>query len=120
MLMPQSDKYCTIPTLPERAFLVKMYYCNFENAAAVVREFRRLKKQRCGPMLERTLKNMKAKFEKTGQLGILLGRRRKRVNTTVVEDIATAVVEARSESLHGTASVPTISRTLDMPYSTVQ
>ncbi|GFY22107.1 uncharacterized protein TNCV_3297511 [Trichonephila clavipes] len=48
-------------------------------------EFRRLKKQRRGP---------------------------------ISENIATAVVEGSSESLHGTVRVLTISRTLVMPYST--
>ena len=119
LFVPLSDEYCSMPTLPERALLVKLYYRNGENAAAAVREFRRLKKQRRGPMSERALRDMMGKFERTGQLGVLPGRGRKRVNTVVVEDIATAVVEASRESLHGTVSVPTISRTLDMPYSTV-
>ncbi|GFT18129.1 uncharacterized protein TNCV_182971 [Trichonephila clavipes] len=79
-------------------------------------EFRRLMKQRRGPMLEGTLKGMM----KTGRLGILPGRGRKRVNTFIVEDTATAVVEASSESLLGTVSVQTVSRTFDMPYSTVR
>ena len=50
---------------------------------------------------------------------VLPGRGRKRIRTTIVEDVTTAVVEASSKSLHGTVSVPTISRTLDVPYSTV-
>ncbi|GFX13328.1 uncharacterized protein TNCV_2907511 [Trichonephila clavipes] len=120
MFLPQSDKHCKMPTLPERA-LMKLYYLNSENAAAAVREFfRSLRKRRRGPMSERALKDMMVKFEKTGQLGVLPGRGRKRINTYVIEDIATTVVEASSESLHATVSVPTISRTLDMPYSTVR
>lgn len=116
----QSDEHCRMPTLVEKALLVKLYYCNGENAAAAVREFRRLKKQRRGPMSDRALRDMMVKFERTGQLGVLPGRGRKRVNSAVVEDVATAVVEGSSESLHGSVSVPTISRTLDMPYSTVR
>ncbi|GFX46493.1 hypothetical protein TNCV_4549321 [Trichonephila clavipes] len=61
-------------TLSERALLVKLYYRNSENAAVAVREFYRFKKQRRGPMSERTLKDMRAQFEKTGQLGALPGR----------------------------------------------
>ncbi|GFX50178.1 DUF4817 domain-containing protein [Trichonephila clavipes] len=81
-----------------------------------------LKKQRHGLMSECALKDMMVKFEKTGQLGVIPGGGRKRVNTTVVENIATAVMEASSESLslHGTVSVPKVSRTLNMSYSTVR
>ncbi|GFY24865.1 uncharacterized protein TNCV_2690561 [Trichonephila clavipes] len=71
-------------------------------------------------MSERALKNMMVKFEITLQLGVLPGRKRKRIDTTVEEHIASAVVEASSESPNGTYSVPTISRTLDMPCSTVR
>ncbi|GFS51188.1 hypothetical protein TNCV_3532771 [Trichonephila clavipes] len=66
-------------------------------------------------MSERSLKDMMVKFEKTGHLGVLPGRGRGRVNTAV----ATTVVETSSGSLHGTVGELTISRTLDMPYSTV-
>ncbi|GFW55663.1 DUF4817 domain-containing protein [Trichonephila clavipes] len=89
-----------------------------ENAAAAVREFRRLKKQRCGPVLESAFSDVMVKFEKTVQLDVLPGRGPKGVNTTVVENIATAVEEASSKSFPGTVSVSTISHTLDMPYST--
>ena len=109
-----------MPLLPERALLVKLYYCNDENAAAVVREFRGLKKQRRGPMSEQALRDMMAKFERTGQLGVLPGRRKKRFRTTIVKDVATSVVEVSSESHHGTVSVQVITRTLDMPYSTAR
>ncbi|GBN54343.1 hypothetical protein AVEN_211422-1 [Araneus ventricosus] len=34
--------------------------------------------------------------------------------------LATAVVEASSQSVHGSVSVPIVSRVLDMPYSTVR
>ena len=71
-------------------------------------------------MSEKALRDMMVKFEHTGQLGVLPGRERKRVRTTIVEDVATAIMEARRESVHGTVSVPTISRTLDMPNSTVR
>ncbi|GFS77760.1 hypothetical protein TNCV_553541 [Trichonephila clavipes] len=49
-------------------------------------------------MLERAFKVTLVKFEKTGQLGILPGRGRKRINTAVVEDITTAIVEEGNES----------------------
>ncbi|GFT93947.1 hypothetical protein TNCV_2133351 [Trichonephila clavipes] len=67
-----------MPTLLETALLVKLYYRNSENAAAAVREFCRLKKQRHGPASRRALKGRMVKFEKTGQLVILPGRGRKK------------------------------------------
>ncbi|GFX61575.1 chimeric ERCC6-PGBD3 protein [Trichonephila clavipes] len=96
LFLPQLDKHCRMPTLPERALLVKLYYCNSENAATAVRQFHCLKKQRHGLMSVRALKDVMVKFEKTGQLGVLPGRGRKRVNTTIVEDIVTVEVEASS------------------------
>ncbi|GFX61653.1 hypothetical protein TNCV_2590961 [Trichonephila clavipes] len=75
-------------------------------------EFHRLKKQRYGPMSKLAFKDMMVEFEKREHLGIFPGRRRKRVNTTVVGDIATAVVEANSEPVHGTINIPTISNSL--------
>ncbi|GFX14238.1 DUF4817 domain-containing protein [Trichonephila clavipes] len=109
-----------MPTLPAKALLVKLFYRNSENAEIPVREFSRLKKQRHGPMSTRALKYMVVKFEKTRQLGVLSRRGRKRENTAVVEDIATEIVEANTESLQEIVSVPIISRTLDMPYSPVR
>ncbi|GFW91242.1 uncharacterized protein TNCV_736571 [Trichonephila clavipes] len=90
-----------MPTLSEKALLVKLYYRNSEIAAEAVRELRRLKKQQRGPMSTHALKHMMVNFEKTGPLGVLAGRGRKRDKTAGVEDIATAVVEASTESLHG-------------------
>ncbi|GBM63188.1 hypothetical protein AVEN_185563-1 [Araneus ventricosus] len=63
---------------------------------------------------------MTQKFETTGQLGILPGRRRKQFPSSSVEEMATVVVEASSESPHGSVSVPVDSGVLDMPYSTVR
>ncbi|GFV55189.1 hypothetical protein TNCV_1382101 [Trichonephila clavipes] len=57
LFLSRSYKHCRKPTLPERALLVKLYYCNSENAVAAVREHRRLKKQRRGPMSERALRH---------------------------------------------------------------
>ncbi|GFW50398.1 hypothetical protein TNCV_2887041 [Trichonephila clavipes] len=74
MFLPQSDKHCRMPALPERALHVKLYYRNSENVVAASREFLRLKKQRRRPMSTRVLKHMMVKFEKTEQLSVLPGR----------------------------------------------
>ncbi|GBL84602.1 hypothetical protein AVEN_191068-1 [Araneus ventricosus] len=66
------------------------------------------------------LRKMIQKFETTEQLGILPGRGRKQIPSSSVEDVNTEVVEAISQSPHGSVSVPFVSRVLDMPYSTVR
>ncbi|GBN31554.1 hypothetical protein AVEN_252175-1 [Araneus ventricosus] len=48
------------------------------------------------------------------------GRGWKQIPSSSVEDVATAVVEASSQSPHGTVSVPVVSRVFYMPYSTVR
>ncbi|GBL73710.1 hypothetical protein AVEN_230699-1 [Araneus ventricosus] len=109
-----------MPTLQEKAILVKLFYLNQQNSIATVKEFRRMKHIRRGPMSPCALRKMIQKFETTGQLAILPGRGRKQIPSSSVEDVATAVVEASSQSPHGSVSVPVISRVLDMSYSTVQ
>ncbi|GBM40265.1 hypothetical protein AVEN_238044-1 [Araneus ventricosus] len=66
------------------------------------------------------LRKMIQKFETNGQLAILPGRGRKQIPSSSVEDMATAVFEASSQSSHGSVSVPVVYRVLDMPYSTVR
>ncbi|GFT91226.1 DUF4817 domain-containing protein [Trichonephila clavipes] len=61
-------------TLPERALLEKLFYESKGIAAAALREFRRLKNLRKGPLLPQALKRMFARFEKTGHLGVQPGR----------------------------------------------
>ncbi|GBO27038.1 hypothetical protein AVEN_18025-1 [Araneus ventricosus] len=82
-----------MPTLQEKALLVKSFYPNQQNFVAAVKEFRRM---------------------------IRRGRGRKQIRSSSVEDVATAVVQASSQSPHGSVSVPVVSRVLDMPYSNVR
>ncbi|GBN13339.1 hypothetical protein AVEN_136095-1 [Araneus ventricosus] len=79
-----------------------------------------MKQIRRGPMSPCALRKMIQKFETTGDLGIFPGRRRKQIPSSSVEDVATAVVEASSQSPHDSVSVPVVSRVLDMPYCTVR
>ncbi|GFY18079.1 DUF4817 domain-containing protein [Trichonephila clavipes] len=62
-----------VVTLPERALLVKLFYESKGNAVAALREFRRLKNLRKGPLLPQVLKGMITRFEKTGHLGVQPG-----------------------------------------------
>ncbi|GFV55818.1 DUF4817 domain-containing protein [Trichonephila clavipes] len=90
------------------------------SSVTVVKEFRRLKRIRRGPVTPYALRKMIQKFETTGQFGILPGRRRKHIPSSSTENVATAVVEASSQSLDDSMSVPVVSRVLDMSYSTVR
>ncbi|GBM90741.1 hypothetical protein AVEN_164105-1 [Araneus ventricosus] len=58
------------------------------------------------------------KFEKSGSFDVKCGKGSKATSSTSVEDVATTVQEASSNAL-GTCSARRISRTLDMPVSTV-
>lgn len=107
-------------TLKEKALLVKLFYQNNSNAAAALREFRKLKDVRRGPMSDRGVHKMIKKFEETGKLDILPGRGRKKVDISSIEDIATAAVDLASQSSFGNASVPAIANEVDMPISTVR
>ncbi|GFX95952.1 uncharacterized protein TNCV_2085321 [Trichonephila clavipes] len=106
-------------TLPERALLVKLFYESKGNAAAALREFRRLKNLRKGPLLPQVLKIMITRFEKTGHLGVQPGRGRKSTRSDVVEDVATAIVDQSMHNVIGCSSVRAVSRHLGVPYSTV-
>ncbi|GFT49463.1 DUF4817 domain-containing protein [Trichonephila clavipes] len=96
-------------TLPERALLVKLFYESKGNTAAALREFRRLKNLRKGPLLPQALKRMIARFEKTGHLGVQPGRQRKSTRSDVVEDVATAIVDQSMDNVIGCSSARAIS-----------
>lgn len=100
MFLPQSDEHCYMLTMLRRALLVKLYYHDSKNAEVAVREFRLLKKQWSEPMSLCAFTDMIMKFEWTGQLGVLPWRGSKMVTNAVVEDFATEVVEACTESPH--------------------
>ncbi|GBL95532.1 hypothetical protein AVEN_54133-1 [Araneus ventricosus] len=63
-----------MPTLHEKEIVVKLFYLNQQNSVATVKEFRRMKQIRRGPMSPCALRKMIQKFETTGQLGILPGK----------------------------------------------
>ncbi|GBM27559.1 hypothetical protein AVEN_97075-1 [Araneus ventricosus] len=65
------------------------------------------------------LKKMIDKFEESRLFDVNCGRGKKAIASTSVEDVATALQEASSSAL-GTCTARGISRTLDMPVSTVR
>ncbi|GBM63519.1 hypothetical protein AVEN_73796-1 [Araneus ventricosus] len=102
-------------TLPERSLLVKLFYENEGNAAAALREFRRLKNLRKGPLLPQALRRMITRFEKTR---VQPGRGRKSTHSDVVVDITTAIVEQSVDNVVGCSSARAVSRHLGVSYST--
>ncbi|GFV37059.1 uncharacterized protein TNCV_2382061 [Trichonephila clavipes] len=86
-------------TLPERALLVKLFYESKGNAAAALREFRRLKNLPKGSLLPQALKRMIARFEKTGHLGVQPGRGRKSTRSDVIEVVATDIVDQSMDNV---------------------
>ncbi|GBN85470.1 hypothetical protein AVEN_161293-1 [Araneus ventricosus] len=108
-------------SLKDRALLMKCFCKNGDCAVIALKKFRTLKGLRSGsgPMTAFGLKKMIDKFVETGSFDMKCGRGRKAIALTSVEDVATALQEASSSAL-GTCSARGISRTLDMPVSTVR
>ncbi|GFS72804.1 DUF4817 domain-containing protein [Trichonephila clavipes] len=106
-------------TLPESALLMKLFYESKGNAAADLREFRRLKNLLKGPLLPQALKRMIVRFEKTGHLDVQPVRGRKSPRSDIVEDVATTIVDQSMDNVIGCSSARAVSRHLAFPYSTV-
>ncbi|GBN70932.1 hypothetical protein AVEN_197089-1 [Araneus ventricosus] len=104
-----------MPRLQEKALLVKLFYLKQQNSVTAVKQFGRMKQIRRGPMSPCVLRKMIQKFETTGQFGILPGRGRKQIPSPSIENVATAVVEASSQSSHGSVRVSLVSRVFYMP-----
>ncbi|GBN70247.1 hypothetical protein AVEN_199609-1 [Araneus ventricosus] len=104
-----------------RALLVKLFYKKGECAAIAMKKFRTLKGLRSGsgPMTAFGLKKTIDKFEESGSFDVKCGRGRKAIASMSVEYVARELQEA-SRSAFGTCSARGISRTLDMPVSTVR
>ncbi|PSN43359.1 hypothetical protein C0J52_15565 [Blattella germanica] len=103
-----------------RALLVKLFYQNNNNSAAALREYRRIKGIRRGPLSAVALKNMIRKFELTGDLGIAPGRGRRPVTTQIVEEVTVAMAENAGRNLRSSSSARAVSRQLNIPWSTVR
>ncbi|GBO17312.1 hypothetical protein AVEN_2179-1 [Araneus ventricosus] len=96
-------------------FPVLKGYKEGDCVAIALKKFRTLKGLRSGsgPRTTFGLKKMIDKFEESGSFDVKCGRGRKAIASPSVEDAATALQEA-SSSARG------ISRTLEMPVSTVR
>ncbi|GFS70699.1 uncharacterized protein TNCV_520861 [Trichonephila clavipes] len=60
------------------------------------------------------------KFQGTGDLSVMPERGRKSVGTESVEQIATAVIEIASSSIYSSASGRSMSRELEIPWSSLR
>ncbi|GFX40200.1 hypothetical protein TNCV_4318351 [Trichonephila clavipes] len=74
-----------------------------------LQEYHRLKDLRKGPISSIGLRKMIMKFEETGDLGVLPGRRRKPVETETIKEIATSVGEKASSFICSSGSGQSVS-----------
>ncbi|GBN95310.1 hypothetical protein AVEN_75324-1 [Araneus ventricosus] len=90
-----SEKFAMTVSLQDGALLVKLFYKNNDCAPAALQKFRTLNgmKKGVGPMTVQGLLKMIQKFEKTCSFTVQSGRGRKRIDSTVVEEVAIAVQE---------------------------
>lgn len=86
-------------TLPQRALLVKLYYCNHCNASTAIRMFRTHRKLLKGPLLVNALKAMILKFKETGSLTVRSDIGRNRVSEEIVTDVSTTIIVRSRETL---------------------
>ncbi|GFU75177.1 uncharacterized protein TNCV_2056201 [Trichonephila clavipes] len=91
--------------LPDRAFLVKLFYQNDNSAIVALRKFRTLKKMRKGPLTAKTLRLMVTRFEDTGSLNVRSGRGSKPVSTEAIDKVALQVEEDKASNVQASTSV---------------
>ncbi|PRD30615.1 UNVERIFIED_CONTAM: hypothetical protein NCL1_25885 [Trichonephila clavipes] len=86
-----SENFALTVSLNDRALLVKLFYKNNNCAPIALEKFPTLKgmKKSTGPMIAFGLEKVIQKFENTGSFHLQSDRGRKRVNSTVVEEVAT-------------------------------
>ena len=107
----------------ERALLMKIFYQNGSNNSATLKEFRRMKRLRRGPMSVNGLKTMISVFEETAELGVIPDTRERRPeNLERVQQIDDAIATKRSSSgarILQQVSARSVARNLSLPWSTV-
>ncbi|GFW29597.1 uncharacterized protein TNCV_3934651 [Trichonephila clavipes] len=111
-----SGNFVMTVSLKDCALLVKLFYKNNDCASIALLKFRTLKdmKKGVGPMTTQSPEKMIQKFEETDSFHVQSGRGRKRVNSTVVDGVATVVQKESSGGLQP-CSARRIARTLDRP-----
>ncbi|GFQ65973.1 DUF4817 domain-containing protein [Trichonephila clavata] len=109
-------------SLVERVLLVKLLYENKGNVcgSASVREFRRRKNLRRGPMATKGIRTMIKRFEETGKLGVQPGRDHKRITPVLVDAVKVAIDIQSQTSEFGGSSAHAVFRQTGYSYSTVR
>ena len=93
-----SEKFAMTISLKDCTLLIKLFYKNNECAQVALQKFWTLKGKKKGLGL-RTVKSpleMFRKFEETGSYDVQSDREKKRIDSMVVEEVATAVQEEPS------------------------
>ena len=113
-----SELFAMTVSLKDCSLLVKLFYSDC--APVDLQKFRTLKgmEKGVGLMIVQGLLKIIQKCEKTGSFDVQCGRERKRIDLTVVEEVAKAVQEESSGG-EKPCSDRIIARTLDRPVSTV-
>ena len=104
----------------DRALLVKLFYLNGSKSSAALREYRRMKGLRRGPMSTNGLKKMVMKFESTGDFGVAPGRGRWPIPMEFVDEVAVAVADRAERAPNSATCARAVSRELVLPWSTVR
>ncbi|GFT22302.1 uncharacterized protein TNCV_3273011 [Trichonephila clavipes] len=96
-----SENFDMTVSLKDRTLLVKYFYKNNYRSPIALQKFRTLKgmKEGVGLMTAQGLKKIIQKFGETSSLYVQSGRGRKRVNSTVVEEVVMAMLEESSGGL---------------------
>ncbi|GFU39462.1 uncharacterized protein TNCV_5011201 [Trichonephila clavipes] len=102
------------------ALRVKRFYQNGSSHLAALREYLRVKDLRKGPISKIGFWKVIMKFEERGDLGVLPGRGPTTVGTETAEEVSSAVVEKVSSSIYSSASGPSVSCELEIPWLTVR
>ena len=101
----------------DRALLVKLFYLNASKSSAVLREYRRMKGLRRGPMSTNEVKKM-MKFENTGHFGVAPGRGRRPIPMDV--DVAVAVADRAERAPNSATNARAVLREFGVSWSTVR
>ena len=98
----------------DRALLVTLFY--FKVTSAALREYRRMKGLRRGPMSTNGLKKKIMKFENTGDFGVAPGKYRRPIPMDVGDEVSVAVADRAERAPNSSTSAQAVSRELCVPW----
>ena len=95
---------------------IQFSYLNSSKSSAALREYRRVKGLRRGPMSTNGLRKM-MKFENTGDFGVAPGRGRRHIPMEV-DQVSVTVADRTESAINSATSTRAVSRELGVPWST--